>query len=176
MSKIANRTILIPQNVKINLEKEVISVEGPLGKSEELFIPLNLEITNQENKITTKSVNSSLAGTYNALISNMIKGVTEGYERIIEVKGIGYKVSLKGKILEFSLGKSHLDHVAIPPELEVRVEDNKITIRGKNKQKVTKFAASDIRPLRKPSIYKENKGIYYLGETIKLRPKKSLNK
>ncbi|CAG8535210.1 1747_t:CDS:2 [Paraglomus occultum] len=122
MSKIANRIISIPERVKINLEGGIISAEGPLGKSEDLIIPSNLEITNQENKLSTKSVNSALAGTYNSLISNLIKGVVEGHESVVEVKGVGYKVSLKEGKLEFSLGKSHLNHVAIPSELEVKVE------------------------------------------------------
>src|SRR6185437_10568807 len=119
MSKIADRIISIPEKVKINLERGIISAEGPLGKSEELSIPSNLEITSQENKLSTKSVNSALAGTYNSLISNLIKGVAEGHESIIEVKGVGYKVSLKGEKLELALGKSHLNYVVIPSELEV---------------------------------------------------------
>jgi large subunit ribosomal protein L6 len=178
MSKIANRIIPIPQNVKINLGNGILSVEGPLGMSENLNLPLDLEVINQENNLLTKSVNSALAGTYNALISNMIKGVVTGHEKTIEVKGVGYKVSLKDKFLEFSLGKSHLSNVIIPSELEVKLEGNKIIIKGKDKQKVTKFAANDIRPLRRPSVYKKSKGIYYLGEeaTIKLKAGKSLNK
>ena|SRR5437868_6975778 len=177
MSKIANRIISIPEKVKINLGEGIISAEGPLGKGEELIIPANLEIINQESKLITKSTNTALAGTYNALISNLIKGVAEGHESIVEVKGVGYKVSLKEGKLEFSLGKSHPDYLIIPPELTVQVAGNKITIKGKNKQKVTNFAAT-IRCFRLPSIYKKDKGIYYLGEaeTIKLKARKSLNK
>jgi ribosomal protein L6P/L9E len=87
-------------------------------------------------------------------------------------------VSLKEGKLEFSLGKSHFNHVVIPRGLQVQVENNKITIKGSDKQKVNKFAANDIRSLRKPSIYKKSKGIYYLGEeeTIRLKAGKSLNK
>lgn len=178
MSKIANRIIPIPQNVKINLGSGILYFEGPLGRGENLNLPLDLEVINQESNLLTKSVNSALAGTYNALISNMIKGVVSGHEKTIEVKGVGYKVSLKDKFLEFSLGKSHLNNVAIPSELEVKIEGSKIIIKGKNKQQVNKFAANDIRPLRRPSVYKKSKGIYYLGEeaTIKLKAGKSLNK
>jgi len=177
MSKIADRIIPIPEKVKINLAKGKIFAEGPLGKSEEMIIPYDLEITNQENKLSTKSDNSALAGTYNALISNMIKGVAEGHESIIEVKGVGYKVSLKEKKLELLLGKSHPDRIAIPSELEVKVEGNKITIRGKDKQKTTSFAAT-VRRLRLPNIYKKDKGIYYLGEaeTMKIKARKSSGK
>src|SRR6185312_7021374 len=177
MSKIADRIISITEKVKINLGKGVIFAEGPLGKSEELIIPSNLEVINQENKLSTKSANSALAGTYNSLISNLIKGVAEGHESIIEVKGVGYKIFLKEGKLELALGKSHLNYVSIPDELEVKVESNKVIIRGKNKQKVTSFAAA-IRGLRLPSIYKKDKGIYYLGEaeTIKLKARKSSGK
>src|SRR3954464_14518286 len=115
MSKIANRIIPIPTNVKVSLNKEIFFAEGPLGRSEELTIPSTIEIVNEENKLFTKftkSENIALAGTYNSLIYNIIKGVVEGYEKVLEVKGIGYKVSLKDKILEFSLGKSHLVYIS----------------------------------------------------------------
>ena len=178
MSKIASRVISIPLNVKVSLNKEAIVVEGTLGRSEKLVIPSSLEVISEENKIITKSVNMALAGTYNSLISGMIKGVSEGYERILEVKGVGYKVSFKDNKLEFSLGKSHLNYVNVPKGLAVKVEGGKITIKGLNKQQVNKFAANDIRPLRPPSVYKKSKGIYYKGEeeSIKLKPGKTLNK
>ncbi|CAG8734509.1 28118_t:CDS:2, partial [Racocetra persica] len=129
MSKIAKRIILIPEKVKINFGKGTISTEGPLGQGEELVVPSNLEITQQKNELTTKSDNSALAGTYNALISNMIKGVVEGHERVVEVKGVGYKVSSQGGKLEFSLGKSHLIYMDISPELTAKVEGNKVIIK-----------------------------------------------
>lgn len=178
MSKIANRIIPVPSNIKVNLSERAIMFEGPLGQSEELVIPSSLVVINEENTIITKSNNTVLAGTYNSLISNMIKGVREGYERILEVKGVGYKVELKDNKLEFSLGKSHLNYINIPESLEVNVERNKITIKGLNKQKVNKFAANDIKPLRLPSVYKQSKGIYYEGEekTIRLKPGKALSK
>lgn len=181
MSKIADRIILIPEKVKINLGKGVISAEGPLGKSEELSLPNDLEITKQENKLSTKSDNSALAGTYNALISNLIKGVTEGHEKVVEVKGVGYKVLLKAGKLEFALGKSIKkdgslqDQVDIPDDLEVKLDGNKVIIKGKNKQKTNSFAAN-IRRLRPPSIYKKNKGIYYLGEAETFRVKSQSSK
>jgi len=178
MSKIANRIIQIPPQVKVNLQEKVFIVEGPHGKAEKLLIPPTVEVIQQENQIITKSDNLTLAGTYNALISNLFKGIIEGYEKILEVKGVGYKVALKDNKLEFFLGKSHSDCVEIPPELQIKLEGNKIIIKGIDKQKVSSFAANNIKCLRLPSIYKKNKGIYYLGEeaTIKLRPGKSLNK
>jgi large subunit ribosomal protein L6 len=176
MSKIANRIISIPANVKIYYQEGVISAEGPLGKSEKLTICPEVEIVIQEDKISTKSVNSALAGTYNALISNLVKGVVEGYKTVVKVEGVGYKVALKDKKLEFSLGKSHLDYLDIPPGLKVKVKGNEITVESLDKQEGSSFVANHIRPLRRPSIYKKSKGIYYLGEeeTIKLKTGKSL--
>jgi large subunit ribosomal protein L6 len=177
MSKIANRSVIVPPNVKVNLHKEKISVEGPLGRNEINF-PSGLEVVNKEGKIFTKSENIALAGTYNSLIYNVIKGVTEGYQEVLEVKGIGYKVSLKDNKLEFLLGKSHPILLDIPKGLEVKTEGSKIIIKGVNKQQVRKFAVSDIKALCLPSVYKKAKGIYYVGEeeSIKLKPGKSLNK
>src|SRR5947207_11151062 len=129
MSKIANQIIPIPANVKVYYQAGKVFAEGPLGQSEKLTILPEVEIINRENEISTKSGNLALAGTYNALISNLIKGVVEGYENIMEVKGVGYKVVLKAGKLEFTLGKSHLDYVDIPPGLEVKVEGNKIIVK-----------------------------------------------
>ena len=178
MSKIAKRIISIPTNVKVYYQGGKIFAEGPLGKSEELTILPEVEIINQKNEIFTKSANLALAGTYNALISNMIKGVVEGYENIVEVKGVGYKVALKDKKLEFALGKSHPIYVDIPLGLEVKVEGNKIIVKSLDKQKGRIFVTNQIRPLRPPSIYKKSKGIYYIDEekNIKLRAAKSLGK
>jgi len=177
MSKVANRIIPIPSNVKVFISKESITVEGPLGKNE-FFFPSGLEVSSRESKISTKSENIALAGTHNSLIYNAIKGVTEGYQEILEVKGIGYKVSLKDNKLEFLLGKSHPIILDIPKEIKVKVEGSKIIIKGVNKQQVRKFAVNDIKSLCLPSVYKKAKGIYYIGEeeNIKLKPGKSLNK
>jgi len=177
MSKIANRIIPVPSNVKVLVYKGKITVEGPLGRNE-IFFPDGLEVVNKESKISTKSENIALAGTHNSLIYNAIKGVTEGYQEILEVKGIGYKVFLKDNKLEFLLGKSHPILLEIPKELEVKIDGNKIIIKGVNKQKIRKFAVSDIKSLRLPSVYKKAKGIYYVGEaeSMKLKPGKSLNK
>ncbi|CAG8476810.1 885_t:CDS:2, partial [Ambispora leptoticha] len=149
MSKIANRIIPVPLNVKVVVHKEEVVVEGPLGR-DEIFFPRGLEIVNKEGKIFMKSKNMALAGTHNSLIYNAIKGVTEGYQEVLEVKGIGYKVSLKDNKLEFLLGKSHPIFLDIPKGIQVKTEGNKIIIRGINKQRVRKFAASDIKPLRLP--------------------------
>lgn len=177
MSQLTNRIIIIPPQVEIVVDSRKVLVQGPLGKNELLINPI-VEIIRTENKITTKSVNLALAGTFNSLIYNMIVGVSQGYQKTLEVKGVGYKVILKNDKLEFALGKSHYDYVTIPPELKVKLAGNKIIITGLDKQKVGKFASNDIKVLRPPSIYKKNKGIYHLGEekNIKIKPGKTLRK
>nr|CAG8441108.1 6551_t:CDS:2 [Entrophospora candida] len=180
LEKLTELQIALSDHLEIELiltkKQEIngkIFAEGPLGKKE-LTIPHQLEITNKEGNLFTKSENTALAGTYNSLISNLIEGVVKGYEDIAEVKGVGFKVTLKEKKIEFSLGKSHLIYVDIPEDLEVKVERNKITVKGLDKQKVRNFIANKIRPLHVPSVYrtsKGSKGIYYPDEekTIKLK-------
>jgi len=176
MSKLTNRVIVIPSAVKVVFTKEKIQAQGPQGTNE-LNISPEVEIIHNDNKITTQSPNLALAGTFNSLIYNLIEGVNKGYKKILKVAGVGYKVALKDKKLEFSLGKSHLDYVEIPLALEVQLKGNEITISGVDKSKVGGLAAI-IKKLRLPSIYKRNKGIYYQGEeeTIKIRPGKTLKK
>jgi large subunit ribosomal protein L6 len=176
MSKLTNRVIAIPPEVKVVINKEKVQAQGPQGTNGLNINPV-VEIIHNDNKITTQSTNLALAGTFNSLIYNLIEGVNKGYKKILKVAGVGYKVVLKDKKLEFSLGKSHLDYVDIPGGLEVQLKGNEITISGVDKGKVGGLAAI-IKKLRLPSIYKKSKGIYYQGEeeTIKLRPGKTLKK
>lgn len=176
MSKLTNRIIIIPPEVKVIVGKEKVQVRGSQGNNE-LNINPEVEIIHNDNKIIIQSSNLALAGTFNSLIYNLIEGVNKGYKKTLKVTGVGYKVALKEKKLEFSLGKSHLDYIDIPSDLEVQLKGNEITISGVDKSKVGGLAAI-IKKLRLPSIYKKSKGIYYEGEeeTIKLRPGKTLKK
>jgi large subunit ribosomal protein L6 len=177
MSKLTNRIIIVPPQVKVIVEKEKILARGPQGENELTINPV-VEVQQEAKQILVRGENLVLVGTYNSLIYNLLHGVSQGYQKILEVKGVGYKVVLEGQKLKFSLGKSHSDYVDIPPDLKVVLEGNKIIISGVDKQKVHKFAANDIKILRPPSIYKKNKGIYYLDEEkdLKLRPGKTLRK
>jgi large subunit ribosomal protein L6 len=172
MSKLTNRIITIPSEVEISQMEGKIFAQGPQGKNE-LNLNPNVEVIRDGNKISTTSTNLALAGTFNSLIFGLIEGVSKGYKVILEVKGVGYKVAHRDGKIELALGKSHLDYVPIPPDLQVAVENNKITITGVDKQKLHKFAANEIKILRPPSIYKKDRGIYYLGENIKLRAGKA---
>nr|CAG8442572.1 7944_t:CDS:2 [Entrophospora candida] len=132
-------------NLELEQQKTIRELEQKV-KDKELAIPRQLEITNKDGNIFTKSENAALAGTFNSLISNLIEGVVKGCEDIVEVKGVGFKVFLKEGKLEFTLGKSHLIYVTIPQDLEVKVEGNKITVKGLDKQEVRNFTANKIRP------------------------------
>ncbi|CAG8455243.1 21707_t:CDS:1 [Gigaspora margarita] len=176
MSQLTKRVITIPSTVEISLTAQKILAQGPAGKNELLLNP-EIEVIREAEKIWIKSNNLALTGTFNSLIYNLILGVEKGYQAILDVKGVGYKVNLRDRMLELTVGNSHLDYIPIPPELKIEIKGNRITIIGSEKQKVFAFA-KHIRTLRPPSIYKENKGIYLLGEdnNIKLRPGKTLRK
>jgi len=172
------KSVFFGKNIYIKKEKEFIKIKGPLGEVDKIFISKEINLFFKERSIEIKSENKAMCGTYKSLIENYIFGVEKGYKKILKVEGIGYKVIKKEKNMEFSLGKSHLDYVSIPSNLNVNVENNIITIIGIDKQIVGHFAANKIRNLKIPSVYKKSKGIYYLGEQekIKLKPGKSLNK
>ncbi|CAG8684979.1 5336_t:CDS:1 [Racocetra fulgida] len=176
MSRLAKRVITIPPTVEISLSSQKILVQGPAGKNELLLHP-EIEVIREAEKIWVKSPNLALTGTFNSLIYNLIWGADKGYRVVLEVKGVGYKVGLRNGELGLSVGKSHLDYVSIPRELQVELKSNQINITGSDKQRVFEFA-NHIRVLRPPSIYKKNKGIYFLGEekNLKLRSGKTLRK
>jgi large subunit ribosomal protein L6 len=137
-------------------------------------------IERKENELTVSVKNSgekfqnSLWGLFGRLISNMIKGVTEGFSKQLEVNGVGYKAALKGKVLNLQLGYSHPIDYDIPNDIEIKVEKNLITILGADKQKVGQVAA-EIRLLRKPEPYK-GKGIKYIDEVIRRKVGKAASK
>lgn len=175
MSKIADRILLIPDNVSVNYESRKIIVKGPNGTLTQ-DIPFQVDLIINEGKITTKFVsgleerNEAILGTINSLVNNMLIGVKEGYQKTLEIKGVGYKVSLNDQKLDFSLGYSHNILLDIPSTLKVDCLNNvKLVIKGPNKQEVGWFA-SKIRDFRKPNVFvKSLKGIFYQGETIKIK-------
>jgi len=183
---IVNRGLVIPENVQVNIkEKEKkIEISGTKGKLELEIFP-EVKVTQEGSKIFTKKIETNrssvvrkshaLAGTMNSLIYNGIKGVQEKHQKKLDIKGIGYKVLLKGKELEFTLGFSHSIKIIIPSNLEITCPSNvQIIIQGINKEEVGQFAAK-IESLRRPSPYKI-KGIYREHAIIKLKSGKTLNK
>jgi large subunit ribosomal protein L6 len=169
MSRVGSKEIMIPDTVKVNMQDGIFMAEGPMGKLES---PLNedIEINIVENiiKMKPKSENKSLLpfwGLQRNIVNNIIVGVSEGFSKKLEMNGVGYRATLKGKVLELMLGFSHPINYDIPEDISVTVDkQNNIEIKGPNKQLVGQTAA-EIRSFRGPEPYK-GKGIKYADEYI----------
>ena len=168
MSRIGNKTIKVPPNVKITMKEEVIHVEGDNGKLEQTVHPaVKLNITEEEiNVVPIKDDPKSRAfqGLTRALIANMVTGVTKGFERSLEINGIGYRAEVKGDTITFNIGYSHAIDFPLPAGITARIEKNLLTLAGIDKETLGQTAAS-IRMLRPPEPYK-GKGIKYAEERI----------
>ncbi len=169
MSRVGSKEIMIPNTVKVNVQDGIFMAEGPMGKLES---PLNedIEVNIEENiiKMKPKSENKSLLpfwGLQRNIVNNIIVGVSEGFSKKLEMNGVGYRATLKGKVLELMLGFSHPINYDIPEDISVSVDkQNNIEIKGPNKQLVGQTAA-EIRSFRGPEPYK-GKGIKYADEYI----------
>ena len=177
MSRIGRLPITVPANVELNVDGQQVAVKGPKG---ELSITVSAPITvaKDENTVTVSRPNDSresrsLHGLTRTLINNMVTGVTEGYEKKLEIVGVGYRVLSKGPTqLEFQLGYSHPIVLDIPPAIDIAVEkQTHVTVTGVDKQLVGQVAAN-IRAMRKPDPYKQ-KGVRYTGEVLKKKQGKT---
>lgn len=169
MSRIGKKPIIIPDKVEVKQNGSEISIKGPLGELKYNLLP-NVSLVIADKQITISrqndvNVNRAAHGLTNRLISNMVEGVTKGYEKNLEIIGVGYKVALKGKDLEMFLGFSHPVIFSCPSGIQFKVEKNSISISGIDKQLVGETAAK-IRELKKPEPYK-GKGIKYIDEHIR---------
>lgn len=168
MSRIGNRILTIPAGVTIEEQDGIVTVKGPKG---ELKQRLSKDITMKidENGLTLERKNEqakAMHGTMNALLHNMIIGVTNGYEKGLEIIGVGYRFNVQGKKLVISAGYSHLVNMDIPEGLTVEAQSNtEITIKGIDKVLVGEFAAN-VRKVRPPEPYK-GKGIRYKDEHVR---------
>lgn len=176
MSRIGNRVLTIPEGVTVTSENGCITVKGPKGElSLNKDANINVLVEGNEVRVTrnseTKKV-KQMHGTTNALIANMIKGVKDGYEKSLEIIGVGYRFNVKGKTLEISAGYSHKVELEIPEGLSVEsASATEITVKGIDKEAVGKFAA-EIREVRKPEPYK-GKGIRYVDEYVRRKEGKT---
>jgi large subunit ribosomal protein L6 len=179
MSRIGNRKLTIPDNVNIEIVNKIITVKGPKGELT-LDLPINVVVKVEENLLTVERVDETnisrkIHGTINSLISNMIIGVSEGYEKGLEIVGVGYRFQLKDKKIVVNAGYSHPVEVRVPVNLQVEsISNTEIVIKGIDKQAVGEFAAN-IRKIRKPEPYK-GKGIRYKGEKIRRKEGKKAAK
>ena len=170
MSRIGRLPIAIPAGVTVDVaENNKVTVKGPKGTLERV-LPVEMEIKVEGAEVVVTRPNDlkkmkSLHGLTRTLVNNMVVGVSNGYEKVLEVNGVGYKVQKQGKKLVLSLGYSHPVEMEDPEGLESVVEGNKITIKGIDKEKVGQYAA-EIRDKRRPEPYK-GKGIKYADEVIR---------
>ena len=170
MSRIGRMPIAIPAGVTVSIaENNKVTVKGPKGTLERV-LPAEMEIKQEGAEVVVSRPNDlkkmrSLHGLTRTLIANMVTGVTAGYEKALEVNGVGYRAAKQGKKLVLSLGYSHPVEMIDPEGLESTVEGNKIVVKGIDKEKVGQYAA-EIRTKRPPEPYK-GKGIKYVDETIR---------
>ena len=177
MSRIGKKPILIPEGVGIKIEDKKIVVNGPKG---ELFqeIPEGILVRKENDKVVVLSEkkskkNSALWGLIRVLIQNQIIGVNSGFEKKLEIRGIGYRASLKDEsILDLEVGFSHHVEIKIPSQISLSIDKNIINISGIDKQKIGEFATK-IRKIKPPEPYK-GKGIRYLGEFVKKKAGKKV--
>ena len=172
MSRVAKKPIALPKGVECNVSKESISVKGPKGTLK-LARPQGVEVDVKGSEVNFGSATGELkmAGTMRALVANMVTGVSEGYQRKLELVGVGYRAALQGKDLNLTLGFSHPLVFKAPEGVTITVPtQTEILIAGSDKQVVGETAAK-IRAFRPPEPYK-GKGVRYSGEKITLKEAK----
>ena len=176
MSRIGKMPIPIPSGVKVNLENGVLKVTGPKGSLQHTLCPgITLEITKENiivKRLDDRHKSRSLHGLTRSIISNLVTGVTQGFERILEISGVGYRSEVKGNVLTLNLGYSHPINFTLPEGISAKVDkQNRIIIEGCDKQRVGDTAAK-IRAFRPPEPYK-GKGIKFVEERIRRKVGKS---
>lgn len=170
MSRVGKRELLLPEGVKAEIKDNVVTITGKKGTLS-VDYPSVIEVKEIDNKIIVTRKNEikhskQLHGTTNALINNLIIGVNEGFKKVLEINGVGYRFNVSGKLLTINCGYSHPVKMEIPEGVTATVKDNvELTIEGIDKQKITEFAAN-VRKQRKPEPYK-GKGIRYQDEHIR---------
>lgn len=168
MSRIGKQPVSIPSGVEVKLEGNFLKFKkGNLTKELDTKANVNVEFKDNQIIFSPKGddrQSRAFWGTYRALASNIIIGITQGFSKTLEINGVGYKAALKGKILELSLGFSHPINFEIPEGVEIVVDKNNVIVKGSDKQVVGQVAAQ-IREFRPPEPYK-GKGVKYADERI----------
>lgn len=168
MSRIGKLPVKLPSGVTLSVDSGSVVVNGSKGSLTQPLLPEVTIVTEGEEIVISRANDERIArsnhGLMRALIQNMVTGVSNGFEKKLEVNGVGYRVNLAGSDLKMNLGLSHEVVYKVPEEVSVKVEQNTITVSGISKQSVGQVAA-EIRALKKPEPYK-GKGIMYVGERI----------
>ena len=170
MSRIGKRPIEVPSGVNVTIEPGRVSVSGPLGSLQQV-VPQRMNIAHEDDTVvvtrpTERGEDRALHGLTRTLVANMVEGVTKGFEKKLEIQGVGYRAALKGNDLELSVGYSHT--VIIKPRTGISFEvpvPTQVVVKGTDKQQVGQTAA-EIRKVRPPEPYK-GKGIRYEGEYVR---------
>ena len=176
MSRIGKKPIEIPQGVEVKIEGQTVTAKGPLGE-EKVEVRPEIAVKIEDNHIILSKVGESretdaLYGLFRTLVANAVHGVKEGFEKKLEIQGVGYRAQMQGTTLNMQLGYSHPVDIVPPKGITISVEANtKITVKGSNKQTVGDVAA-EIRGKRPPEVYK-GKGIRYEGEYIRRKAGKA---
>ncbi len=177
MSRIGKKPVSVPAGVQVSVDNSVVTVEGPKGKLSYTHRP-EVQVTYddaiREVSVTagTDRVARAYHGLTRSLIQNMVVGVVQGYEKRLEIVGVGYIASLQGQTLSLRVGYANEVHKTVPEGLQVTCPDQThVVIRGCDKQLVGEFAA-EVRSIRKPEPYK-GKGVRYEGEHVKIKPGKA---
>jgi large subunit ribosomal protein L6 len=169
MSRIGRKPIPVPGSVTVSIESDLVRVKGPKGELSER-VPRDITVAQEEEAVvvtrpTDRGEHRALHGLTRSLVANMVIGVTDGYQKTLELQGVGYRATLKGRNLELALGYSHPVSVPAPDGIEFEVpQPTRIVVRGISKQLVGEVAAN-IRKRRPPEPYK-GKGIRYEGEYV----------
>ena len=169
MSRIGRQPIPVPSGVTVSIDPELVRVNGPKGELAER-IPRDITVTRDGEQLlvtrpTDRGEHRALHGLVRSLVANMVTGVTDGYEKRLEIQGVGYRAALRGKDLELALGYSHPVNIKAPDGIEFEVpQPTRVVVRGISKQQVGEVAAT-IRKQRPPEPYK-GKGIRYEGEYV----------
>ncbi len=184
MSRIGKKAISIPEGVTVSVGKDnVLTVKGKKGELKQTIDrDITVEVKDGQvsfNRPTDQIRHRALHGLYRALVANMVKGVTDGYERKLELIGVGFKASNQGNLLDLAIGFSHNIIFEVPKELKVATQQEKgqnpiITLEGIDKQLIGQVAAK-LRSLRKPEPYK-GKGVRYVSEVVRKKAGKTAGK
>lgn len=168
MSRIGKQPIEIPSGVTITVDDDFVTVNGSKGSLKQFTMPgLKIKVEDGQLVVTRdndEAINRARHGLMRSLLANMVTGVSKGFEKKLEINGVGYRVQPQGADLKFNLGFSHDVIYKVPQGVQVNVEQNNLTVSGINKQQVGQVAA-EIRALKKPEPYK-GKGIKYADERI----------
>ena len=175
MSRVAKNPINVPDNVELNIVDNIVKVKGSKGELE-FNLSSSVSIENTENVLTVKynendQQSVALAGTTRSIVNNMIIGVSEGFEKKLELIGVGYRAKASGKLLELTLGFSHPIKYQLPEEVEVETPSQTEVVLKSHDKQILGQAASEIRAFRPPEPYK-GKGVRYADEQVKRKEAK----